>query len=217
MTVAYSHLASIYTDMGRLGEAIHVLSAALSHGAGSEELRTKLALALDRTGQPQRGWEVLSGDTDSRDPETQCALGRLAAALGRREEAGRRFSTALEIDSSFPQAHVDLGILHLDEGALSDAAKELEGALAQDGSLADGWNALGVVRLREGNLRAAVEAWEHAVKADPRLADALFNLALARGKMGEPGRAAEALERYIPLVEGEEKSHAEAMLRQVRR
>jgi tetratricopeptide (TPR) repeat protein len=216
MTVAYSHVASIYTDLGRLGDAIDVLSKALSQGAGNEELRTKLALALDRTGRPQRGWEVLSGDTDSRDPETQCALGRLEADLGHRDDARRRFDMALSIDPSFPQAHVDLGILHLEEGELAEAAKQLQGALAQDESLADGWNALGVVRLKEGDPRGAVEAWERAVQADPRLADALFNLALARGKMGEPALAAQALERYIPLVAGEEKRHAEDMLQQLR-
>jgi arylsulfatase A-like enzyme/Flp pilus assembly protein TadD len=215
MSVAYAHLSFMLGDVGRTREAIDVLGSAIAHGAGNEEIRVKLALLLLRDGQADRGWKLLAGDSGSLDPETQSALGRLAAATGNPGEAERRFRRALELDPSYPEALVDLGILGMDQGRVEEAEASLERALAQDASLAEGWNALGVLRLRRGDPRGAIAAWRKAVEADPRLPDALFNLGFALGKSGEYSRASEVLRRYVPLVTGADRARAEAMLREL--
>ena len=216
MAVAYSHLASMYTDLGRLDEAVTTLSRAAAAGVADEEMRVKLALALSRNGHADHAWNVLSGDGESTDPETQSALGRIAAELGRMDEARRRFERALELDSTYPEGLVDLGTFLLNAGDLAGARSRLEQGLAQNPDIAEGWNALGVVRLKSGEESGARQAWEKAVEADPRYPDALFNLALAYEHSGEYDRQASALEKYIGLVEGEDRERATRMLRQIR-
>jgi Flp pilus assembly protein TadD len=102
------------------------------------------------------------------------------------------------------------------QGRFDQARRELEAGLERDPQLAEGWNALGVVRSRAGETGQAIEAWRRALELDPRLPDALFNLALALGNSGDLDGAAGALERYVRLVDGEERARAESMLRELR-
>jgi len=216
MAVAVAHLASMYADLGRLDEAVDLLSRAVSAGIADEEMRVKLALDLARVGRAERGWEVLARDRESPNPETQSALGRVAAQLGRQGEARRHFERALALDPTYPEGLVDLGTLLLSAGDLAGARTHLERALAQNAASAEGWNVLGVVRLKNGDAGGARAAWEKAVAADPRYPEALFNLALACGRAREYDRAERLLEQYAGLVDAAESARARAMIGQLR-
>ncbi len=216
MGLAYSHLAFFYSDLGRADEAIGVLELAVQNGASNESIRRKLALALVKVGRLDEAHRALIEDTDSSDPETHAALGRVAARQGRHDDAMARFQRALQLDPSFPTASMDSGILMMEMGRFDEARPHLERALDQDPFLAEAWNALGVIESSQNRPQAAVDAWRKAVEADPRLADALFNLGLMLGRMGDREGAIDALQRYAPLVQGESRREAEAMLRQLR-
>jgi len=217
MAIAYVHLASILIDTGRTSEAITLLNSALARGVSSEPIRRSLALGLLRSGLSEKAWQVLREDDQSQDPETHAALGRIAAALGRFEDAAAQFEEALRIDPTYPAVRVDMATMKMMRGRFKEARAELEEAVSRDPFLAEGWNALGVIRSKAGDAKGAVEAWETAVDADSRLPDALFNLAMARAEMGEYGKAVECLLRYIPLVGGEDRRRAEAVLERFRR
>jgi len=212
MGLAYAHLAFFYSDLGRTGEAIEVLQGALSNGASNESIRRKLALALLSEGRPDEGYDVLIVDTDSDDPETQSALGRVAAHQGRSDDAMARFRRALELDPSFPTASMDMGILLMGQGRFDDARPLLERALEQDAYLAEAWNALGVIESHANRVGAAVSAWRRAIDADPRMVDAFYNLGLMLGRSGDTRGAIEALRRYSELVSGDQRREAERML-----
>ena len=216
MVVAYAHLGQVLTDLGRVREAIDLLTSAQQNGISSESTRRTLALALLRDGRAARAAGVLRTDHDSGDPETLAARGRIAAQMGELQGARALFREALRIDPTYPAVEVDLATLDMMEGRFADAGRLLERALASDAYLAEGWNALGVVRSKEGKEQAAIEAWSKAVSVDPRLPDALYNLALARERNGAFASAAESLERYSGLVEGDERERALEMLRELR-
>ncbi len=217
MGLAYSHLAFFYSDLGRADEAIRTLELAVRNGASNESIRRKLALALVKVNRLDDAHRALFGDTDSSDPETQSALGRVAARQGRHADAMARFQRALQIDPSFPTASMDSGILLMEMGRFDEARPYLERALDQDPFLAEAWNALGVIESSRDRPQAAVDAWRKAVEVDPRLADALFNLGLMLGRMGDREGATDALRRYATLVHGDARREAEAMLRELER
>ena len=216
MAYVSRHLALVLAEQGRAREAVAVLSRAVALGVGGEEMEWKLALGLVQTGKAEDAWKLLERRADSEDPETQRALGVILATLGRPREAEDRFARALAIDPTFPAARVDLGVLLLQQGRDAEAKDSLRSALSEDAYLPDGWNALGALLAKEGDLRGAVEAWERAVRLNPRRAPADLNLAIASAKLGDRERAVAALERLIPLVGGESRRSAEAMLAKLR-
>ncbi len=216
MTLAYSHLAFFYSDLGRLKDADRLLEAAVNEGVADESLARRHALNLVRGGKADQAEQVLAPYADSQDPETQSALGRAAAMAGHLEKARNRFLRALRIDPTFPAARMDLGILYLTEGKTNEAEAALEAALQQDPYLAEAWNGLGVIRSGNRDLTGAMEAWRKAVEIDPRLSDGWFNLARAASKLGDRAAALNAMEKYGALVEGPEKREAEAILRRMR-
>lgn len=211
MTLAWEMLGSVLVDEGRIDEAIAALQAAEKLGIQSEAVRRILGLALLRADRSNEAWRALSGDATSNDPDTQSALGRVAAARGDAPTAERHFLRALELDPTFPAAEVDLAILRMLQGRDDEARERLSRALAIDGSQAEGWNALGVLRSRQADDAGAVLAWERAVAADPTLPDALYNLALARAQRGEWVAALAAIDRYLPLARPDERKQAEAI------
>ncbi len=213
--LAYSHLAFFYSDLGRPAEAIAVLQQAVRNGASNESIRRKLALALVQVNRLEEAHAALVGDTDSADPETQSALGRIAARQGRHDDARARFQRALQLDPSFPTASMDSGILLMQMGRYDEALPLLRRAVDQDPFLAEAWNALGVIESSRNRPDEAIAAWRKAVEADPRMVDALYNLGLMLGRTGDREGAIEALKRYAPLVQGELRREAEAMLREL--
>jgi arylsulfatase A-like enzyme/Flp pilus assembly protein TadD len=215
MGLAYSHLAFFYSDLGRGDEAIRVLESAVQNGASNESIRRKLALALVRANRLDDAHRVLIVDTESTDPETQSALGRVASRQGRYDDAMSRFQRALQLDSSFPTASMDSGILLMEMGRFDEARPLLERALEQDPFLAEAWNALGVIESSVQRPQAAIDAWKRAVDADPRMVDALYNLGLMLGRTGDREGALAVLKRYAPLVQGDLRREANAMLKQL--
>ncbi|HEX6850497.1 MAG TPA: sulfatase-like hydrolase/transferase [Candidatus Polarisedimenticolaceae bacterium] len=208
---ARSHLAGFLTDLGRLDEAAEALAPATD-----ETSRVRRALLMLRRGDTAAASALLAPFGDSADPETQSALGRVAAVLGNRVEARGRFERALALDPTYPEGLADLGTLLLDTGDVDGARARLEAAVAAAPSLAEAWNGLGVVRARSADDAGAIDAWDRAVEADPTLADAWFNLAAASARGRAWGRAAAALERYAALVDGEDRARALELLRRVR-
>ena len=216
MATLYGHLAFMLVEAGRPERAAALLEQAVALGIADESLRRKLALTSLELGRAADAERVLAEERESSDPQTQLVLGRVAAALGRPDEARRRIARALELDPTFPEARIDEGILLLGEGRIEPAREALGAGLEREPFHAEGWNALGVARLRSADPAGALEAWRRAVEVDPRLADAWFNLALVHGRSGELSQAASALERYIALADGEEAARARAMLGELR-
>jgi arylsulfatase A-like enzyme/Tfp pilus assembly protein PilF len=216
MANVVTQLALIHAEQGRTPEALSILRKAVAANVGGESMKVQLARGLSQSGKADEAWQTLAGCLDSPNPETQNALGTIAAAQGRLDAARARFEKALELDPTFPTARVDLAVLLMNQGKRDEAKKLLERALSENAYLPDGWNALGVIRAQEGDLKGAVEAWENAVRINPKLTIALVNLAVASAKLGDRTRAAAALEQALPSLQGDARRQVETMLRSLR-
>jgi len=211
----YMQLALIQAEQGRTDRALEVLRKAVGKDIGGEKMKIQLARGLSQAGRPDEAWSTLSGLLDSRNAETQEALGTIAAVQGRFDEARARFDRALELDPTYPAARVDLAVLLLNQGKKDEAKQALQKALTDNPYIPDGWNTMGVILAQEGDLRGAVQAWERAVSLNPKLSIALLNLAAASAELGDNARAEAALKQLIPMLQGEQRRKAEAMLRQL--
>ncbi|MBZ5637579.1 MAG: sulfatase-like hydrolase/transferase [Acidobacteriia bacterium] len=213
MANVYMQLAVIEAEQGRVDQALSLLRKAVSTGTGGEKMKIQLARGLSQAGRADEAWAALSDCLDSRNPETQEALGTVAAAQGRYDEAQARFDKALALDPTYPAARVDLAVLLMNRGRADEARKMLERALSENAYLPDGWNAMGVIRAQEGDVKGAVDAWERALRINPKLTIALVNLAVAAEKLGDRGKAVAALRKLVPMLQGSARSKAEAKLR----
>ena len=216
MGVAYSRLAYVHASTGRVPEAVEVLWRAERAGVADEPVRVQLANGLVELRRIDEAARVLQPHAGSTNPETQSALGRVAAAQQRWDEARSRFERALALDPSFPQAKAELGILALTRGDVDGAARWLEEALSENGQLLEAWNALAIVRSRRGDHAGAVQAWNRALAINPRYGLALLNVAQALARLGDREGAARALERVRPMVQGEQRRWVDGMLASLR-
>jgi arylsulfatase A-like enzyme/tetratricopeptide (TPR) repeat protein len=185
-------------------------------GLRREYVSRTIAYNMLRAGRPAAALEVLQPFADSQDPATHETLGEILLALGRPAPGRAAFLKALALAPNDAAALRGLGMVSLAAGQLGEARERLERAVAADASLADAWNALGVARAETGDLPGAITAWRKTVEIDPEAGLAWFNLGLCLEKTGDRKGAAEALERYVPLAQGAERAHAEAMLRRLR-
>ncbi len=217
MLAIYFKLGLLYSETGKSDEAVRVLSNAVSLGLADEPLCRLLAFSLTRSRRPQRAREVLAPYQESEDADTQCALARIAVALGQEEEARARCQRALRLDPKSPDALLELGMIDVRRGRFDEAKRSLELAVKGNPHVAIGWNVLGVVWMQLGDASRAMAAWERASQEDPRFPDPLFNLALARSQVGDSAGAIRNLETYMPLVEGERRRRAEKLVEALRR
>jgi tetratricopeptide (TPR) repeat protein len=192
-----------------------VLRAARTIGPGNTYLHAEVVRTLLARGRVGAAAEVLRPFDATDDATLQALLGQVALATGRPEQAAARFDRVLAVDGGHAGALLGKGLVDLEDGRVADAESWIRRALAAEDGLAEAWNALAVTRLEAGRPDEAIDALERAVDRDPDLADAWFNLAMLRGRSGDVDEAVAALRRYVPLVAGDERERALAMLREI--
>jgi arylsulfatase A-like enzyme len=183
-----------------------------SIGPANEYLHRAVAGELLHQRRIDSAFRVLRRFEDSDDPETRVLLGKTLVELGRMDEAREQFDRARTLDERHAEAYFGLATVLMTSGRFDEARPLVERSLELDAELPEAWNGLGVVRLKTGDPRGALEAWVRSVELDPELEDAWFNLVIARRELGDAAGAAEALRRLIPLLDGEDKRSAQAML-----
>jgi Flp pilus assembly protein TadD len=156
--------------------SLRVADAALE--AGAPELALRVAdLMLAR---------------DPRNPEALIAKGDALYASGQREEAGRAYRQAVEIEPTSAAAQLGLGrTLVQSDPAAAERAFSAAVAVRPDDSAA--LNDLGIARDLLGHHAAAQEAYRQALALAPGPADVKVNLGLSLALSGDKDAAIEVL------------------------
>lgn len=168
---------------GAPSEAAGTLKKALDlvgGGAVSREIRYNLAVALSKSGSPDRALELLKGLTAE---EPSVVDYRLQAALalgraGRTDEEMAVYAEILKIDPDRGEAYYNMGIIHYGKGDLDGAKIMLERAVMCSPDCADYLFNLGSVLHMKGDLSGARWHYEQAIERDSGHSGATRNLAL---------------------------------------
>lgn len=183
---ARAELGSWLLARGRVKEALPQLERAAAWDAGSPELRSALAIAQDRAGNPQASLATLRAAVvrfpDA--PALQFDLALVYAELGQPLDALGALERSVELAPDFARAWYNLGLARRDAGDLEGALKALARAEKLDASGPQAAYAGALILRDMGRLGAARRAVMRALAADPdsRAAGAL------RNALGDPAR-----------------------------
>lgn len=204
--VAYSNLALICREGGRLDEALDVLREGLARLPSNYAIYSTYLNFLVAAGRYDEVVEAAS-DVPLRqakdDPEFWNYLGIARANRGESGPALEAFDRGAALDPGFASLLVNRGTLHLsrflktkDPADGRKAAADYERAVASDPGNATAHNGLGLVARLSGDPAGAVRSFEKALELRPGYQDARFNLAMAWLDGNEPARALKAFEDY---------------------
>jgi spermidine synthase len=169
-------LARLYTQIGRLPDAVALLRGVVATGTNSTIV-----------------------EVDARR-----ALAQALAAAGDETAAIAEYERALILDPDSAEAHNDLGLLLMKQGDLTRAAGSFEHAARVDPSSAAAFHNLGLVHAARGDAAGAERAYREALARDPRLVEAWGNLAAllaATNRRDDAIAALESLLRIDPTLE----------------
>ncbi len=205
--IAYSKLAEIYKDQGRLGDCLIVLRQGLDKFPSSYEILSSFVNALLDARRYQQVIDVMS-QSDHRmlnyDPEIWNYLGIAYMYSEELDKALESFDKALSIDPEYSSIDLNLGNTYLlmflrdnKEETLVKCIDHLEKAIARDPNSAMAHNSLGAALKKSGRLKDAVAVWEKALELNPDLNMALYNLGKAYYDLGDKSQALVFLQRYL--------------------
>jgi protein O-mannosyl-transferase len=183
---AWSNLGNAYLELGEVEKARPALEQAIGLAGGAAPLaRLDLGILHRQQGRHQEALAELRA-LAATDPRNALAYNEIAltlAALGRQEEAGAAFATALELDPMVAAIHSNYGNWHFRRDELDRALERYRAALQLDPDFADAYNNLGSVRFRRGEYKLAVIAYRRALELDPSLETARANIEVVRARV----------------------------------
>ncbi|HUX07780.1 MAG TPA: sulfatase-like hydrolase/transferase [Acidobacteriota bacterium] len=199
MSIAYKHLAWVYTDSGRPQKAVELLDSAAKRGIGGNEILTGLAMALQEAGEARRSVEILEVIRQD-NPEDIEILHYLAMGYGNLQEVAKSeelFTKVLEQDPSFLEARGNLGWLLLEHGREQEAMEQFNIALRQFPYHANSLHGKGLIYERFNRLDDAIAAYREALRADRKRYSAMLQLAIVLTRRGNFTEAIPLLERFL--------------------
>jgi tetratricopeptide (TPR) repeat protein len=210
-------MADILIARGQPRRAADLLSQAVDEGIDGEPIISKLAMTYLRIGEPDMAAEVLTGFEESGDPGVLLAIGKVAMARGRWDEARSWVERALLVAPTDATVKLNLGMIAMAEGKLAEARTILEETVAGNPASFDGWNALGSVHAQLGEPGRAIAAWERAHEINPGILDVVFNLGVAYAQLGRIPQAIAYFEDFVARAQpGPQRDQALAITQQLR-
>lgn len=198
MDLAFSSLAKLYKESGRLPEALKVLREGLQQYPSSYEIISRYSRYLIDGEQYDEVIKIL----DSRSlfqmeqgPLLWYYIGIAHLKKGDPEKAVQALERAVSIDDEFIDAIYSLGSIHFSlslntkiDNHLAQSIKYLERVLEIDPHHTEAHNSLGAAYLQGGYLEEAISSWEKALEQNPKLGRIYYYLGIAyyqKGKMNE--------------------------------
>lgn len=229
--IAYSNLAVIFKETGRLGEALEVLRLGLKNLPDSYDVLSAYVNFLINARQYDEVITVFEGRNLRQmdyDPEIWNYLGVAYTNSGRFPQAVVAFGRSIELDPDYPVARNNLGIAHFSQGlnnndseAVKKAVAAFEIAAALDPAYASPWNGLGIAYRQLGDLDRAAASLEKAVKLKPEYGMARYNLGMVYLDQGDRSRALAQFtwykDRYHNVLPPGERDKLEALIQQCQR
>ena len=204
--IAYSSLAMIYKDLGRLADALAVLEQGLQRLPSSYEIFTLYVNFLINANRYDDVIELF-GEMNLRqiehDPDMWNFLGAAYSQKGDFDKALEAYEMALSIDNKYIVSYKNMGAVHFsiflktkERSAFQRALQNFKKAIEINPNYAAAYNGLGGAYLYAGNLNGAVYCLEKALEINPDLRNALYNLGLTYLQRGEKAKALQNLNKY---------------------
>lgn len=202
---AYSYLAALYKEQGKLREAVDVLRLGLEHNPSSYKIISTYGIFLVEVGQYDAAIEILGQGLAliDYDPELWNYLGVAYWSKGDFQNALEAYQKALSLDSNYPIVFNNLGSLYLSRLSKSKSSVDYQNAIQNfkkaielDPTYASAYNGLGSAYGQAGNIDAAIFCWEKAVELNPDYAYPLYNLGLSYLAKGDNKKALEYFQKY---------------------
>ncbi|MEJ2604955.1 MAG: tetratricopeptide repeat protein [Gammaproteobacteria bacterium] len=129
--MAYSYLAVVRREEGRLDEAENLFRRAIDLEPGNPQILHGMGLTLRLQGRAQEAipYYDRAAQIDPLNPTITESRGSLLRDLGRFEEAERQYRDTIEIDPRYVAAHWGLGTLYWSTGRPEEALRWFENAV----------------------------------------------------------------------------------------
>jgi arylsulfatase A-like enzyme/Flp pilus assembly protein TadD len=201
--LAYTHLASMFKEMGKSDAAIQILEQGLKKNPGDILLLAKLGIVLADSGNWQRAIPILELciSKEDFDPEKFNFLGIAYYQGGDFAKALQNYDRALELDRNNAPVYSNIGGVHLalflrnrQDQELVQTELNFKKALEIDPRLFSACNGLAIVCRKTGRNAEAIAYWRKALAIKPDFDLALINLGIT---LLEENRAGEALDCFL--------------------
>ncbi|MEW5978796.1 MAG: tetratricopeptide repeat protein [Acidobacteriota bacterium] len=144
--------------------------------------------------------------TWSDDYHAHVSLGIAYTQLGRLQEAGQAFQSAVRLNPTSAKAHNNLGANYLEQNKPAEAAKEFRQATSLEPANTAAWFNLGICLLRAGQEAKAEEALLRAAELSGKDFQILLVLADAQFRANKPQSALTTIDRTKQFIAGDAKA-----------
>lgn len=223
--LVYRYMSEIYSNTGRVAQAVQILERGLKKNPDNVELISNLGIALVEFGKPAEAILLLQFaiEKESFNPENYNYLGAAYYKKGELATALENYQKALALDNNYASVYNNIGSLYLtrfikekDENAYTQALANFSRALAIDPRLFAAYNGRGAAYQFKGNITQAIADWEKALTLNPSFIDAYFNIAIAYLRVGQRASALTYLrtckERFFAQLPANEQARLMRLL-----
>jgi tetratricopeptide (TPR) repeat protein len=153
-------------------------------------------------GQPAQAYTLITQSIRMRDDQPAAYLlqGRIAMALGKRDDAYRAFSNAMALDAANPEALNGVAQLGLSTGHLNEAESAADKVLALNPNQTSALLAKGIACMIRNDLDGAITFSDRVLKLNPRDVGATILKARALALRGERDAALALVRERIDQV-----------------
>ena len=204
--IAYTHLAKMYKEQGRLKEALEVLALALEHIPSNYGVIITYVSYLNLDGRNDEVIDIVEGlqlPQMENDPEIWNYLGLAYSNKGEFAKAIEALDFSLSVDDEFAYAYRSLATVYLsrflsarDKEDLMKSIANFEKAIDLEPEFAAAYNSLGVAYKESNRADEAIKCWEKAYELRPDVGYPLLNLGLAHMERGNTAKALDYFETY---------------------
>jgi tetratricopeptide (TPR) repeat protein len=204
--IAYTNLAKMYEEQGKLKDALAVLKLGLENLPSNYGVIITYVSFLNRAGHYKDILDILNDmwlPQMEHDPEIWNYLGLAYSNTGNLEKALSALEKALSIDDEFAFVYRNIGNVYLSLFQRSKSKDNLEKSIQNykravelEPDYGAAFNSLGVAYKEAGHTDEAIPCWERAFELRPDVGYPLLNLGLAYMEMGNKTKALDYLERY---------------------
>jgi arylsulfatase A-like enzyme/Tfp pilus assembly protein PilF len=208
--LAYSYLAGMYKELGRLNEGIEVMKLGLKRLPESYEIFFTYVSFLEAAGRYE---EVIQAVDETRlsqtdvDPDVWIAQGNAFLMTGDLDRALKAYKRAQSIDPEYADVYDGLGKVFLsfymktnDSASLQESIVHFTKAVELDPRFVSAYHGLGVASRYGAELDRTIGFWEKVLQINPDYGESLSELGQAYLAKGEKAKALRCLERFRKLA-----------------
>jgi len=200
----HNNLGLAYDKIGRYGEAIEELHAALCLDPDYIEVHNNLAVTYHKMGMTSEAEKELT-EAIRQNPgylEAHCNLGNIYSTQGRLEEALFELNAALGMNPDNAGVHNNLGNIYALQKRNQEAINEFMEALRIDPNYASPHNNIGNLYMESGMYEETIKEFKKALDIDPLYPEAHYGTGLAHYELKNYEKASQAFIKAVHISPG---------------